>query len=690
MTETEPFEAPQVTEADIVWVTALLKLPADAFHGKDGLDPRQDVLRCMAPIDVAACPGSGKTTLLVAKLAILAGKWRYRTRGICVLSHTNAARHEIERRLGNTSTGRSLLSYPHFIGTIHAFVGEFLAVPWLRSQGYPVNVIDSEVCKARRAWNINCKGTHYWLRQNHLEDLSDICLRDADFNLTRRSGSLRLGENTDTYRDLREAYRKTASDGYHCYDDVFVWADDLMQKAPDVIRAIRDRFPLLFIDEAQDNSQPQSAILHRIFMAGDGAVLRQRLGDSNQAIFNAHGDQEATTDPFPDHSVRRDLPNSHRFGQSIANLAGPVAVCPQRLVGQGPGKWNAAGDSDVQHTIFLFDDDCATQVLSAYGELLLSTFPERVLQEGVFTAIGHRHRPPRAEEEPKFPHDVASYCAHYDPDLTSADPRPQRFLQYVLAGQQRAAAVGEAYPAVDKLAEGILRLAAMGENGALPRSRRHSHRQVMRLLDGRPGVRRTYVEFARAYALEGNVPTEATWHSDCYGVVRDIAEALAGHPLRSPEADRFLAWANACGDGETLQVASASPGNVFRYPHGRPKVQIRLGSIHSVKGETHAATLVFETYWHAYDLQRLRPWLTGARSGWERHDRDQQRYRLRVYYVAMTRPTHLLCLAIHRSAVDQRAIEELEERGWQVRSLYEGDAPAGDSNGARPRRGAGA
>ena len=115
-------EVPEITDDDIRWSSRLMGLPEDAFHGEHGTDPRREVLKSNAPMDIAACPGSGKTTLLVAKLAILAEKWQHRTRGICVLSHTNVARREIEARLGRTSVGRRLLSYPHFIGTIHGFV----------------------------------------------------------------------------------------------------------------------------------------------------------------------------------------------------------------------------------------------------------------------------------------------------------------------------------------------------------------------------------------------------------------------------------------------------------------------------------------------------------------------------------------------------------------------------------------
>lgn len=148
------FDPLDVTDEDISWAARLLDLSTSSFYGQDGEDSRQEVLKCMDRLDVAACPGSGKTTLLVAKLAIIARKWGYRTRGVCALSHTNVARHQIETRLGNTTVGRQLLSYPHFIGTIHGFVNEFLAMPWLQSLGHPIKMIDTETCEIRRWANL--------------------------------------------------------------------------------------------------------------------------------------------------------------------------------------------------------------------------------------------------------------------------------------------------------------------------------------------------------------------------------------------------------------------------------------------------------------------------------------------------------------------------------------------------------
>ncbi len=73
----------------------LLAQLGDEIGGCDCTEPSHiDFLAKATPCDVQAAPGNGKTTLLAAKLALLARTWLTRRRGICVLSHTNAARTE--------------------------------------------------------------------------------------------------------------------------------------------------------------------------------------------------------------------------------------------------------------------------------------------------------------------------------------------------------------------------------------------------------------------------------------------------------------------------------------------------------------------------------------------------------------------------------------------------------------------
>jgi hypothetical protein len=77
-------------------------------------------------------------------------------------------------------------------------------------------------------------------------------------------------------------------------------------------------------------------------------------------------------------------------------------------------------------------------------------------------------------------------------------------------------------------------------------------------------------------------------------------------------------------------------------------------------------------------LKRMMPWLLGQKAnGSGAGKQDVQR--LLHTYVAMTRPSHLLCLAIPRSALgDDQVVDQtvatLKERGWHVAEIVEGVA----------------
>jgi DNA helicase II / ATP-dependent DNA helicase PcrA len=554
----QPFEPPEVLDADILWASSLISLCHDAFLGDNRVDRRQDVLKSMANLDVAACPGSGKTTLLVAKLAILARKWQYRTRGICVISHTNAARNEIEMSVGNTTVGQRLLSYPHYVGTIHGFVNEYFARPWLRSRGYPIKMIDTEICERRRWLKLERK-YRFSLEKKNL-DQSSIRIIDTSFNLAKKDGKFPFADDTSTYKELRKACQETAREGYHCYDDMFIWGCDVMDKVPGIVDVIRDRFPLLFVDEAQDNSEEQSSILHRIFMKGSSAVIRQRFGDENQAIFDSMVAKEATKDKFPDGAIKIDLPNSHRFGQKIATLVDPLGIVeyPCGLKGQGPKK---SRTSEARHTMFLFGHDSAEKVFDAYGALLIETFTEQELADGRFTAVGQVHRQPDAEANHKFPHHICHYWPDYDSQLTSLDPKPKTFAQYISVGMGKAETVREAYPLVERIADGILRLSGMVEGRKTLPHRIHSHRYILKLLKECTDLRRCYEDLIAQFAVKREVLTKEIWDSDCSGVVRNIAETIAGASLSSPEANGFLAWKDALDSPDAISVAQLSQDN---------------------------------------------------------------------------------------------------------------------------------
>jgi hypothetical protein len=678
MSECPFFEMPSISDDDAVWACELLRLPRDAFSGPDGTDRRLEILKSNETLDIEACPGSGKTTLLVAKLAILARHWTDRRRGICVLSHTNVARREIEQRLGNTAAGRRLLSYPHFVGTIHGFVDEFLALPWLRSIGYPVGIIDNERCEdhRRRLLNLAQFGalSSYVSRREaagHINVVSNWTVVSPEFAILKENGTPEFKDaSKPAARQLSKLAEKCVMDGYHRYDEMFMWAHNLLDQIPEVRDGIRERFPLLFIDEVQDNSELQSVLLFRLLTEGDDSVVRQRFGDANQAIYQNAGQTEgATTDQFPDGAIRRDLPNSHRFGQEIGGFANPLALDPQCLVGCGPCKGICTSDTNGKHAIFLFDDHTIRHVITTYARYLLGLFSDQELRMGIFTAVGGVHR--ASDQEDRLPRSISHYWPDYDYELTASEPKPRTFEQYVVAGRRLAKEAGEMHYIVEKIADGILHLVRILNPQADLSNRKRKHRYILELLAEKPELRASYLDLVTALAIGGLNSTAEEWNGKCRDSLSGIAEAISGLRGSCAEANEFLEWrALACGEQSSHR--SQQHDNVFRYPQENPKLRIRVGSIHSVKGETHTATLVLDTFYRNHHLATLKPWLLQQKSG-KGTEKPTNLSRLKQHYVAMTRPSHLLCLAMREDAFSTEELTDLKNIRWRVGRVTEAE-----------------
>lgn len=274
--------------------------------------------------DFNAVPGSGKTSLLAAKLLLLAKKWPHARRGICVLSHTNVARDEIARRLAESADGAQLLSYPHFIGTIHSFVNQFFAMPILRSLGQKVDVIDdlvfAEKAKARLQLGQFSGLRMYLENQNNGEGIATtLFYQTAELEVQVESGSLPAA-HTASYKALMNLKKMLTNAGIFRHRDMFAYADLALKTCPHLADVVHRRFPMVFIDEMQDTSWNQESFLNRIF---DGKSVMQRFGDVDQKILSDEENVDLLTFPRDGHGC---ISTSKRFGEAIANAVGSVRV----------------------------------------------------------------------------------------------------------------------------------------------------------------------------------------------------------------------------------------------------------------------------------------------------------------------------------------------------------------------------
>ena len=606
---------PEITNEDIEWVRDLMRL--------DDLDaPRRAFLAARSTLDISACPGSGKTTLVVAKLAILARKWSHPTKGICVLSHTNVAREQIQRRLGSTVVGQRLLGYPHFIDTIHGFVNRFLALPWLNSKGFPPPTVDNDVTTAYRRGTLT--SADYWVVQNYLAqkhtsfDRLRICARDLSFDLGGKA--FPAGPAAKSFKLAKEAVRAAALAGYFCYDEMFVWARALLEDVPAAASWLRRRFPLVILDEMQDTFEAQGAMLYAVFPRSSPDIIVQRVGDPNQAIFDDSDAKADKNEPFPDPDPVRCLgiPNSYRFGSEIAALASPFAVMAvgtYGLCGIGP-KAIAGTPAKCPHTVFIFPDNSTAGVLDAYGRHVLTHFDDCALAHGTVTAVGavHQDASDVAPGHPHFPKSVPHYWSGYTAEISRKASHPKTLVQYIRAARAAVRDEGDLSPGVEKIASGLIRLAGRAGNADWFKRKARTHRAIVDALATNAEALTVYRRLLKAILIDWVPLTDLSWGAMQEDILA-VACALCLGATDQTNTASFLAWP---GDDSSLVVCSpdlpndAGP-NVYRVVDGDRRLDIRLGSIHSVKGQTHLATIVLSTYWHAHSSQRMLPWLLGTK-----------------------------------------------------------------------------
>lgn len=209
----------EITDEDIEWVESTLK------NGIHFDNPRRDIIKNLSSKDIQAFPGSGKTTVLIAKLAILARKWPHTNCGICVLSHTNVAREEIEEKLGNTDTGKRLLSYPHFVGTFQSFFDTFVTLPWFRSKGIQINMIVSESVQETR-WNSLPIKTRTYLEHNN-QDMRICCYRE-------NIGQISWNKKGKTHQHIMEVIKKSHRQGNFTFEEMLLYASQAMDLSPTI------------------------------------------------------------------------------------------------------------------------------------------------------------------------------------------------------------------------------------------------------------------------------------------------------------------------------------------------------------------------------------------------------------------------------------------------------------------------
>lgn len=296
-----------------------------------------------------ACPGSGKTEVLGIKCAYESVLWNMNNRGFAILTFTNSAEDEIQKRV-ESYLGEKL-AYPHFIGTFTRWIHGYLANPFLsKITSYEGNADNDKSLKLID----NTSSSDFlsiYSSQYRYRNLGHLKANEYFFDLKsnkyvycgnrNRNGKVILDEllRTEGWRidNLDKLKKRFWKDGFYLYEDIEYLVFKLLIKDDDLANVLARRFPVIFIDECQDLSIVQLCILYSLMKKGCSIHL---IGDLNQAIYDFRNISPEDTLKFIKKLNFKELilNQNYRSCQSIVNISSMIINKDENVKGLNENK----------------------------------------------------------------------------------------------------------------------------------------------------------------------------------------------------------------------------------------------------------------------------------------------------------------------------------------------------------------
>lgn len=626
-----------ITDEDISWAERIL-LP----HGEHFDEEQKAVIRCFESKDILACPGSGKTKALLAKLLILSRQMPLENnRGICVLTHTNVAINEIKSHASFAS--QKLFNYPNHFGTIQSFVDRYFAIPaFINTFNRRPLFINNEIYfdRMERLRKYLGRETNAFCYKSGQKNYP-YSLKFEDFALDNNGicKNLKL-DSTDTtqkllYDKLLGLKKQILLDGILRYDDAYFLAAEYIIKYPNLRNLFSKRFAYVFIDEMQDSSIIQSELLNNVF---NEDVVIQKIGDLNQSIFDHDAELECGWTINSDRTMC--ITGSKRFPNSIASKVENLCVRQQTITGNGR-------QNEITPVIIVYNDHSLQQVLKKFGEIIIRNNLHQH-EKSIFKAVGWRGKPHDKKRT------IPSYWESYSKEIKVKRTEFSNLKSY-LASQPDSFISSKGINFYKKrLVEAFLkclRIAEITDNGRAFTDKK-LHRYISEnnpdfYKDLRVSLAKWCLQIHRQEEVFEEIKKFLT------NEFRDFFNYQVNDALTN-----FINSSNL----ETDNEEALQSNNTYKYSSETTEIEIEVSTIHGVKGETHTATCYLETFFHDYDIKRIMNYMKGECTAPIQKRIIQN---LKMAFVGMSRPSHLLCVAVHRDSISGHE-GALCRIGWDI------------------------
>ena len=565
-------------------------------------------------MDVVAGPGTGKTTVLTARIKILLEQLKGSGQGICVLTHTNVAVDEIKSSL--KKLGVEEIKNPHFIGTIQDFFNTFFAKKafHLILGDKQMRVLDDDLFQERF-------NKQFELRKpkNYNDDWSLPNTKKWEINWN--------------FDNLDQVASKVVPNSYNrAFNNSITWlfnqgivtnkcclelAKWYIEQRRETLRTIiSKRFSYLLLDEAQDTSQLQFSLIRSLFE--NTSVFIQKFGDPYQAIYNIWSGDTGLAWQV-DRSIEKRISKTSRFSESIVEIVKNVCVV----------NYNDFY-SDSNHTSF-----SPYYIVYSNGDDILNKYSSLI--EGL--------------------------------EIENASFKESNKAKMIVSINHKDLE------------------STFGNKYQRPTSEKRKQVNQVKLLTDL-----IYKEVSRYF----DNPIDEYFNNDeiriqVFNIFMDLKNSNQETVIKNLQklVDNLISIMDATENeillNSELDMVEILQKILSNYPKDMPEehnnnvIDIGIGTIHSVKGETHKATLLmmdstftigFQSDSPSYSLlSLLKQYLMKdyRELPAEKNEEEKEIEKaLKLAYVALSRPTHLVCIGIPAQLIERDSdfLSNLQKAGW--------------------------
>jgi len=413
----------------------------------------------------------------------------------------------------------------------------------------------------------------------------------------------------------------------------------------------------------QDMAPHQNNLLEKLFDSADlSETIFQRIGDTDQAIFG--GKNIIDTAGWQQHDEVLTLNNSLRLSPAVSRILAPFAY------ERGEDfQVNGLHEVDIKPHIIIYDDDSVEVVVERFAQLIaelqqVDKIPQR--NSAPFKAVAWNSTWSEAPESGDRKLRLIDFCPSFQRSTLRKQEEFETLADYLICVDPDDRTLASARRAI---LSGVVRALRL-ESVVDPRSER-----LFSVISLASYIRYEYPDFydrLNLFIYRWAVELVKKNFNRPLRPLRLLIPKLIEHFGKTFSNSRDFLNAAPIGSTEAFINAKKDPNKLIF-----GDLEIHLGTVHSVKGQTHTATLYIEPAYQAdgprknprrYESQRLADQFKGGRlpPSAGKYVKESAR----MVYVGFSRPTHLLAFAVHKERFDSY-LSELDSDVWEIVMLCE-------------------